>query len=59
VVRPFDVSPTFAGGTYFWIMVGVSAGFAALAIIGRRVIGRLGGTILLCTYAVYLGYLVM
>jgi cation:H+ antiporter len=59
VVRSFDVSPRFAGGADFWIMIGVSAGFAGLAIVGRRIIGRLGGVILVCTYGAYIGYLVM
>jgi hypothetical protein len=59
MVRSFPVSPNFAGGTDFWIMVGVSAGFAGLIIIGKRIIGRLGGAILVCTYAAFVVYLVM
>jgi len=57
VVRPYVVGPRFAGGIDFWIMIAVSAGFAMAAILGRRVIGRLGGILLLATYAGYLVYL--
>jgi cation:H+ antiporter len=57
VVRPFDIEPRFAGGTDYWIMIIVSAGFAALAIIGRRIIGRVSGALLLCGYFGYMAYL--
>lgn len=57
VVRPFDVSARFAGGIDYWIMIFVSAGFAALIIIGRRVVGRISGVVLLCGYFAYIIYL--
>ena len=57
IVRPFLVGPRFAGGTDFWIMVAVSAGFALAIIAGRRVVGRFSGVLLLGTYAAYLVYL--
>ena len=57
MVRPFGVGPRFAGGSDFWIMVGVSAGFALAAVAGRRVVGRFSGTLLLGTYVGYLIYL--
>jgi cation:H+ antiporter len=57
VVRPFYVGHRFAGGPDYWIMIAVGAAFAAIAILGRRVIGRLGGAILLCGYLAYITYL--
>ncbi|MBN1510045.1 MAG: calcium/sodium antiporter [Sedimentisphaerales bacterium] len=59
VVRPFVVSARFANGPDYWIMIGVSLGFAATVILSRRVVGRVGGTVLLATYAGYLGYLLV
>ena len=58
VVRPFDVGPRLAGGVDYWIMIIVSAVFAALIIISKRVLGRLGGLLLVCIYAGYIIYLV-
>jgi cation:H+ antiporter len=57
VVRPFDVGPRLAGGADYWIMVVVSAAFAALIIIGKRVLGRLSGILLVCVYVGYIIYL--
>jgi cation:H+ antiporter len=57
VVRPFEVGPRLAGGVDFWIMIAVSAAFAFAILIGRRVIGRIAGTLLLCTYIAYVIYL--
>jgi cation:H+ antiporter len=56
-VRPFDVGHRLAGGIDFWIMIAVSAAFAAAVIIGRRVVGKLAGTLLLCAYIAYVIYL--
>lgn len=56
-VRPFDVGPRLAGGVDYWIMVIVSAAFAALIIIGKRVLGRLSGLLLVCAYVGYIIYL--
>jgi cation:H+ antiporter len=55
-IRPFTIAPRLAAADY-WIMIAVSAGFAALAIVGRRVIGRLAGTVLLFGYAAFIVYL--
>ena len=56
-VRAFDVEPRLAGGAYYWIMIIVSAAFAATAIAGKRTIGRISGTLLLGAYVAYLIYL--
>jgi len=58
VVRPFTIAPRLIAADY-WIMIIVSAGFASLALIGRRVIGRLGGTLLLCGYVGYMLYVLV
>ncbi len=57
MVKPFNISAQFAGGTDYWIMIIASAIFAALIIIGRRVVGRISGVILLCGYFTYIIYL--
>jgi cation:H+ antiporter len=57
VVRPFTVVPRLAGGTDYWIMIAVCAAFGVAVIIGRRVVGRLAGTLLLCAYLGYVIYL--
>jgi cation:H+ antiporter len=57
VVREFTIEPRFAGGTDYWIMIIVSAAFALAVLVGRRTIGRLSGTLLLCGYVGYLVYL--
>ena len=57
-VRPFSIAGRLAGIDY-WIMIGVSGGFTALAILGRRVIGRLAATLLLCGYAGFIVYLLV
>jgi len=56
-IRPFAIVDRLAAGSDYWIMIGVSAAFAGLAVLGRRVIGRLAGSILLCTYIAYMIYL--
>ena len=57
IVRPFSISARFAGGIDFWIMIGVSGGFALAVIAGRRIVGRLSGVLLLAAYGGYLVYL--
>jgi len=57
VVRPFDIEPRLAGGLDYWIMVVVSAAFAAAVIIGKRVIGRVCGSLMVCAYVGYIIYL--
>ena len=58
VVRPFTIAPRLIAADY-WIMIAVSAAFASLAIVGRRVIGRLAATLLLCGYAGYMLYVLV
>ncbi|MHC4260036.1 MAG: calcium/sodium antiporter [Planctomycetota bacterium] len=55
-VRPFGIVQRLAA-TDYWIMIVVSAGFAALAILGRRVINRLSAVVLLTGYAAFIVYL--
>ncbi len=57
VVRPFYIGQRFAGGTDYWIMIIVCMAFALAVILGKRIIGRLSGTLLLCGYVGYLVYL--
>jgi cation:H+ antiporter len=56
VIRPFTIVQRLAGVDY-WIMIIVSAAFASAALLGRRIIGRAGGTLLLCGYVSYMVYL--
>jgi cation:H+ antiporter len=56
-VRPFAIVERLAAGSDYWIMITVSAAFAGLAILGRRVINRVAGSILLATYIAYMIYL--
>ncbi len=56
VIRPFAIVQRLAGVDY-WIMFVVSAAFASAALLGRRIIGRAGGTFLLCGYVGYIVYL--
>ena len=57
VIGPFEeIAPRLAAGIDYWIMIVVSVVFAFVAIIGRRIIGRAGGMLLLCGYAGYMVY---
>lgn len=57
MVKPFEVGPRLAGGVDYWIMVIISAAFAVAVIIGRRVLGRVSGSLLVCAYIGYIIYL--
>ncbi|MDT8301748.1 MAG: calcium/sodium antiporter [Sedimentisphaerales bacterium] len=57
IVLPFDIERRFAGGTDYWIMIIVSAAFALSVFLGRHIIGRISGTLLLCGYFGYMVYL--
>jgi len=57
IVRPFEIEQRFAGGTDYWIMIIVSIAFALAILIGKRIIGRLSGAILLSVYVGYVIYL--
>ena len=60
MICPFTMEePSLAGGAYYWIMIAVSAGFAVLAVLGRRVITRFAGTLLLCAYVGFIVYLLV
>jgi len=56
-VRPFEISPRFAGGTDYWIMIAASVFFVVAALAGRRTIGRVAAVSMLFAYAVYVVYL--
>jgi len=56
VIRPFTIGARLAGVDY-WVMIVVSAGFMVMALIGRRVIGRAAGALLLSGYVAYVVYL--
>jgi cation:H+ antiporter len=56
VIRPFDIVGRLAGVDY-WVMVIISAAFAGVALIGRRLISRASGALLLCGYIGYMVYL--
>ena len=57
VVRPFEIEQPFAGGTDYWIMITVSAAFVLVVLLGKRIIGRVSGTLLICGYVGYMVYL--
>jgi cation:H+ antiporter len=56
LIHPFDISERIAGVEYL-IMIAVSATFIIMALLYRRVIGRVGGVILLAVYIAYIAYL--
>jgi cation:H+ antiporter len=56
VVRPFDAAKRLVT-TDYWIMVGVSVAFILLVVVGRRIVGRLAGVLLLGGYITYMVYL--
>ncbi|MHC4543447.1 MAG: calcium/sodium antiporter [Planctomycetota bacterium] len=53
-IRPFDVVERLAAGSDYWIMIAVSAAFAVFAVVGKRAISRLAGSVLLLIYIVYM-----
>ncbi|MHC4476688.1 MAG: calcium/sodium antiporter [Planctomycetota bacterium] len=55
-IRPFEIDPRLIG-TDYWIMVIVGVVFALVAIMGRRTISRVRGTLLICGYIAYMIYL--
>jgi cation:H+ antiporter len=57
IVLPFDLQKSLAGGIDYWIMIGTCIVFTLVVLLGRRVISRLGGILLLCGYIGYLVYL--
>ncbi|MHC4694689.1 MAG: sodium:calcium antiporter, partial [Planctomycetota bacterium] len=52
--RPFEVAKRLGAGNDYWIMIAVSFAFALFAVIGRRTISRLAGSVLLIIYIVYI-----
>jgi len=59
VVRPFEIEARLAGGIDYWIMIIISAAFAAAVIIGKRVLGRVFGSLLVCAYIGYIIHLLL
>ncbi len=57
VVRPLAIGPRLAGSD-FWIMIAITVLFAVAAVIGRRVLTRPTGLILLLAYAAFMAYTV-
>jgi len=57
IILPFDIERRFAGGIDYWIMIIISAAFALSVFLGRHIIGRISGTLLVCGYVGYLVYL--
>jgi cation:H+ antiporter len=57
IVLPFDIERRFGGGADYWIMIAISIAFALAVIVGKRIISRLSGMLLLCAYLGYLVYL--
>lgn len=55
-IRPFQVSPRFAGGDDYWAMITVGFVFLALGLIGRGTVGKKSGLLLLASYAGYMAY---
>ncbi|MDH4238285.1 MAG: calcium/sodium antiporter [Phycisphaerae bacterium] len=53
-IRPFEVAKRLAAGSDYWIMIAVSAAFAVFALVGRRTISRLAGSVLVVIYFVYI-----
>ncbi|MGB2807747.1 MAG: calcium/sodium antiporter [Sedimentisphaerales bacterium] len=53
-IRPFQVVERLAAGSDYWIMIAVSAAFAIFAVVGKRTISRLAGSVLLVIYIVYM-----
>ena len=58
IALPFDIEQRLAGGADYWIMIIVSAAFALAVVIGKNIIGRISGILLLCGYVGYLVYLI-
>jgi cation:H+ antiporter len=57
LVRPLRISPRFAGGADYWILMGIGLAFTATVLLGRRSLRRSYGAFLLAAYAGYILYL--
>ena len=60
LVRPFKVTPRLTAVEWtsdYWIMIVVSAAFTVAILLGRRILKRPAGVVLLCCYLVYVIYL--
>ena len=53
-IRPFKIVERLAAGSDYWIMIAVSAAFTVFALVGKRTISRLAGSVLLVIYIVYM-----
>jgi cation:H+ antiporter len=55
-VKPFVVSPNFAGGYDYWAMMGVGFLFLGLGWAGRGMMGKKSGLLLCTGYILYVWY---
>lgn len=57
-IRPLNIERRFAGGDDYWAMIITCFAFLFLGLVGRGVIGRKGGSLLLAGYILYIFYTV-
>jgi len=57
MVLPFNIEKRFAGGADYWIMITISIAFTLAVILGRHIINRISGMLLVFGYFGYLVYL--
>lgn len=57
-IRPLNIERRFAGGDDYWAMIITCFVFLFLGLLGKGVIGRTGGFLLLAGYFLYLYYTV-
>ncbi len=57
VAWPLVIGQRLAGGMDYWFMVGTCVVFTVVALLGRGIIRRVGGALLLILYGLYLFYL--
>jgi cation:H+ antiporter len=57
-IRPLNIDRRFAGGDDYWAMIITCFAFLFLGLIGRGIIGRKAGFLLLCGYILYIYYTV-
>ena len=53
-IRPLNIDPRFAGGDDYWAMIITCFAFLFLGIIGKGIIGRKAGFLLLAGYFIYI-----